>query len=376
MGLFPSMTRKTRWAVPAGALAITGGAMAAALIPVAQAAPTLPARTPAQLLADVAARSQVPAFSGTVTESTALGLPQLPGRQSDPTSITSLLTGSHTIQVWYASPRELRVAFPGKMSETDLYRNGDTAWLWQSVPDTVTKFTLPAGADTSMPDTKLPVTPQQAASMALAAVGPTTTVGVNSNVYVAGRAAYELTLAPKDARSLIGQVRIAIDASNSVPLRVEVLARPAAGPPGSTASSPAITIGFTSVTFAAPSTSDITFTPPPGARTTTATPTGDNGHSGDLATIGSGWLTVLKAPATALTAPAGAEPNAPVSVNGGPGEEQAAIQAFLGSATEVHGAFGTGQLLKTALVNVLIVNGTMYLGAVEPSVLYAAAAQR
>jgi len=352
--------------------------MAAALIPVAQAAPALPARTPAQLLADVAARSQVPAFSGTVTESTSLGLPQLPGRQSDPTSITSLLTGSHTIQVWYASPREFRVAFPGKMSETDLYRNGDTAWLWQSVPDTVTKFTLPPGADTSMPDTKLPVTPQQAAGIALAAVGPTTTVGVNSNVYVAGRAAYELTLAPKDARSLIGQVRIAIDASNSVPLRVEVLARPAAGPPGSTASSPAITIGFTSVTFAAPPASDITFTPPSGAKITTDTPpSGDHGnHSGDVGTIGSGWLTVLKAPATALTAPAAAERNAPVSVNGGPGEEQAAIQAFLGSATEVHGAFGTGQLIKTALVNVLIVNGTMYLGAVEPSVLYAAAAQQ
>jgi len=371
MGLFPRMTRKTRWAVPAGALAITGAAMAAALIPVAQAAPALPARTPAQLLADVAARSQVPAFSGTVTESTSLGLPQLPGAQQNPTSITSLLTGSHTIQVWYAGPREFRVAFPGKMSETDLYRNGDTAWLWQSVPDTVTKFTLPDKAPTtSMPDTKLPLTPQQAADDALAAVGPTTTVGVDSNVSVAGRPAYELTLAPKDARSLIGQVRIAIDASNSVPLRVEVVARHA--------SSPAITIGFTSVTFAAPATSDITFTPPPGAKITTDTPSGDHsGHNnGDVTPIGSGWLTVLKAPATALTSPAGAgAANAPVSVNGGPGAEQAAIAAFLGSATEVHGAFGTGQLIKTTLVNVLIVNGTMYLGAVEPSVLYAAAAQ-
>lgn len=372
MGLFPRMTRKTRWAVPAGALAITGAAMAAALIPVAQAAPALPARTPAQLLADVAARSQVPAFSGTVTESTSLGLPQLPGAQQDPTSITSLLTGSHTIQVWYASPQEFRVAFPGKMSETDLYRNGDTAWLWQSVPDTVTKFTLPAKTpDTGMPDTKLPVTPQQAANDALAAVGPSTTVGVNSNVYVAGRAAYELTLAPKDARSLIGQVRIAIDASNSVPLRVEVLARHA--------SSPAITIGFTSVTFAAPAASDITFTPPPGAKTTTETPPADHDASTgkNVTPIGSGWLTVLKMPAAALTSPAGAgaQSNAPVSVNGGPGAEQAAIQAFLGSATEVHGAFGTGQLIKTTLVNLLIVNDTMYLGAVEPSVLYAAAAQ-
>lgn len=343
--------------------------MAAALIPVAQAAPALPAKSAAQLLADVAARSQVPPLSGTVLETTSLGLPQLPGMQQNPTSITSLLTGSHTIQVWYAGPREYRAAFPGKMSETDLYRNGDTAWLWQSVPNTVTKFTLPARSpDTGMPDTKLPVTPQQAASAVLAAVGPTTTVGVDSNAYVAGQAAYELVLAPKDSRSLVGQVRIAIDASNSVPLRVEVLARHAI--------SPAISVGFTSVTFAAPSASDVTFSPPPGAKTTTETLTGtDHGasHGGDIATTGSGWLTVLKMPATALTAPPGG--NAPISENGGPGEEQAAIQAFLGSATDVHGAFGSGQLIKTSLVDVLITNGTMYLGAVEPSVLYAAAAQ-
>jgi outer membrane lipoprotein-sorting protein len=359
-----------RWAVPAGVLAITGGSMAAALIPVAQAAPALPAKSAAQLLADVAARSQVPAFSGTVLETTSLGLPQLPGAQRNPTSITSLLTGSHTIQVWYASARQYRAAFPGKMSETDLYRDGSTAWLWQSVPDTVTKFTLPAKADTSMPDTKLPVTPQQAANDALAAVGPTTTVSVDSNVYVAGRAAYELVLAPKDSRSLVGQVRIAIDASNSVPLRAEVFARHA--------TSPAISIGFQSVTFATPPASDLTFTPPPGAKVTSQTLTRDHGSgkgSGDVATTGSGWLTVLKLPATALTGAPGASGDAPVSMNGGPGEEQAAIQAFLGSASTVSGSFGTGQLIKTSLVDVLIANGSMYVGAVEPSVLYAAAAQ-
>lgn len=354
MGLFPRLTRRARWAVPAGALTITGAAMAVALIPAAQAAPALPARTAAQLLADVAARPAVPPLSGTVTESTSLGLPQLPATQ-DPTSITSLLTGSHTIQVWYASQRQFRFSLPGKMSETDLYRDGDTAWLWQSQPDTVTKYALPAGSGTAMPATKLPLTPQQAANDVLAAVGPTTTVGVDSNVYVAGQAAYQLDLAPKDARSLIGQVRIAIDASNSVPLRVEVLAKGA--------SSPAISIGFTSITFATPSAADMTFTPPAGAKLTSEPLTGDvNGGGAD--TVGSGWLTVLKLPASELTA------------NGQPGEEQAAIQGFLGSATDVSGSWGSGQLIRTSLVSVLISNDTMYVGAVEPSVLYAAAAQR
>ena len=49
---------------------------------------------------------------------------------------------------------------------------------------------------------------------------PTTAISVDSNVTVAGEAAYQLELAPKSSRSLVGQVRIAIDARNNVPLRV------------------------------------------------------------------------------------------------------------------------------------------------------------
>jgi outer membrane lipoprotein-sorting protein len=352
--------------------------MAATLMPAAQAAPALPARTPAQLLAAVAAQSRVPAFSGTVLEATSLGLPQLPGTQS-PTSIISLLTGSHTIQVWYASPRQYRLALPGSMSETDLYRSGSTGWLWQSVPDTVTKFTLPAHqaaepAQAEPAPAEPALTPQQAANQVLAAVGPTTTVSVDSNVYVAGQPAYELDLAPKDARSLVGQVRIAIDAHNNVPLRVQVFARHA--------TSPAISVGFTSVRFAAPAASDLTFTPPRGAKVTTVNPPADHGtgsiNSTGISTTGSGWLTVFKLPSSLLTeATSGGTPgasNAPISVNGGPGDSAAALQALLGAATAVHGTWGSGQLLRTSLISVLITNGTMYVGAVQPSVLYAAAA--
>jgi outer membrane lipoprotein-sorting protein len=359
--------------VPAGALAITGGVIAAVMMPSAQASPSLPAKTPAQLLADVAAQTHVPAFTGSVLETTSLGLPQLPG-SSNQTSMISLLTGSHTVNVWFANPHSYRLSLPAKMSESDLYRDGQTAWLWQSVPDTATKFVL-GSSDISgqapMPPATpsgglLPVTPQQAAAEVLAAVGPTTTVSVASNVYVAGKASYELVLAPKDARSLIGQVRIAVDAANGLPLRVEVVARHA--------SSPAITIGFTSITFGAPSPSDLTFTPPKGAKVSTTDLShggGNGGPSDGVDAIGSGWLCVLKLPASALTDAAGASPGNENPVNGG--DDAAALQAVLGSATTVQGAFGSGQLIKTSLVNVLITGGSMYVGAVEPSVLYAAA---
>ena len=249
----PRLSRRARWAVPAGALVITGGVLAGSLISVAQAAPGLPARTPAQLLAEVADATPPP-LTGTVVETASFGLPALPAT-GNPTSLSSLLTGSHTIRVWYASPGHFRLAAPQSLSESDVIRNGRTAWLWQSTLNKVTKFTLPAHSAQAVP--KQPLTPQQAAQQVLAAVGPTTTVSVDSNVTVAGQAAYALVLAPKDARSLIGQVQIDVDGRNSVPLRLQVFAR------GS--SSPAFQVGYTDIHFVTPAPADLSFTPPPGA---------------------------------------------------------------------------------------------------------------
>ena len=52
------------------------------------------------------------------------------------------------------------------------------------------------------PSSAPPMTPQQAANEVLAKVGPTTAVGVDTNVYVAGEAAYQLVLAPRSPSSL------------------------------------------------------------------------------------------------------------------------------------------------------------------------------
>ena len=138
------LSRRLRWAVPAGGVAIAGGVLAAFLVPAAQATPTLPSRTPAQLLVAVAGRTgPLPAMTGTVVETAALGLPDLP-TGGDPTSLQSLLTGSHTIRLWYADPRHVRLAIPGQLSETDLIRSGRDVWLWSSVHNKVTHLKLPA----------------------------------------------------------------------------------------------------------------------------------------------------------------------------------------------------------------------------------------
>jgi outer membrane lipoprotein-sorting protein len=368
----PKLSRRARWAVPAGALVIIGGVMAGSLISVAQAAPGLPAKTPAQLLAEVA-DSATPALTGTVVETSSFGLPALPAT-GNPTSLSSLLTGSHTIRVWYSSPQHFRLAAPQSLSESDVIRDGSTAWLWQSTLNKVTKFTLPAhsAARPSQAVPKQPLTPQQAAQQVLAAVGPTTTVSVASNVTVAGQAAYALVLAPKDARSLIGQVQIDIDGGNGVPLRLQVFARGA--------SSPAFQVGYTAIQFVTPAPADLSFTPPPGATVTQVNlasggreATG-NARSG-VSSIGSGWLTVLKLPSSALT-PGAPAPGSSAGPGGGSsaGDSSAVLRTLLASATPVHGAWGSGRLLRTGLVSVLMTDqGSTFIGAVEPSVLYAAA---
>ena len=397
----PILSRRARWAVPAAAVAAVGAVAAGALVTTAQASPVLPVRTSAQLLAAVSGRDATLApFTGTVAETASLGLPDLPGVDS-PTSVTSLLTGSHTMKIWYANPTHLRLSVPGAMTESDLFVNGRTAWYWQSTGNQVTKFLLPANSARSA-TTKVPrvpeLTPAQAARQALAAVGPSTTVSLQRNVMVAGQAAYQLVLAPKSASSLVGRVRIAVDGTRYIPLRVQVFARGA--------SSPAFQVGFTSISYVQPAASNFSFTPPPGSKVTTQTLSGPSRArrsvipSGPKPRVfGTDWLTVAELPSADLSgalagmaghsssamlkgsssaAVGGAESSAAQSVSGGaPGGSPGGLDAAglfglaMRSASQVHGSWGSGRLLRTSLLSMLMTNdGRVFLGAVSPSVLY------
>jgi outer membrane lipoprotein-sorting protein len=393
----PRPSRRARWAVPAGAVAVVAAVTAASMTTTAAASPVLPARTPAQLLTALASHAGTPpAMSGTVVESAALGLPQLPGEEN-PSSVLSMLTGSHTIRLWYADPAHLRLQLPVPLGETDVIRNGTTAWIWQSSSDSVQRITLPARH--FKPGTAVPggaqaqLTPQQAAQKLLAAVGPSTSVTSGPTTTVAGQDAYQLVIAPKDSRSLVGKVVIALDAQHpGVPLEVQVFARGA--------SSPAFQTGFTSIAFGAPPASIFAFTPPNGASVHTMTPMGHPaGWTGEppgsqpdtagIKVIGKNWLSVAVLPASALSAltqggnAAGALGQAAQSAAAGPGsgpgggvDAAGVLAGLLGSATHVSGAWGSGRLVKTSLVSMLITSdGHVLIGAVAPSVLYSAAAQ-
>ncbi len=343
-----------RWLVPVAAAAlIVGGGAAGALV--ANADPTLPPRTAAQLLTDLQT-ARVDGLSGTVVQRADLGLPALPGLGDGGTDLTRLVSGTNTLRVWYAGPERARVALLSDLGETDVVRNGADVWIWRSRDNSATHFTAPVDGTgrTRATPTGLPSTPQEAADAALAAIDPSTAVTTSGAAKVAGRNAYELVLAPRDTGSLIGQVRLAVDAEHRVPLRAEVYAKGAA--------EPAFRVAFEQVTFDTPDAQQFRFNPPPGTVTTEAGAAGtpDAGGRTEPAgarptVIGSGWTSVVVA-------------MAPGAADG--------LGDVTGDLPRVSGGWGSGRLLTGKLFTVLLIDdGRVVAGAVGPEKLYEAAAK-
>jgi outer membrane lipoprotein-sorting protein len=366
--------RLLRWGVPAGVLAVALVVPASGRILSANAAPSLPPRTPAQLLVDLQT-ARVDGMSGTVVQHSDLGLPQLPGAGgSGSSSLTSLISGTHTMRIWYSGPDKARLALLGTLGESDVVLNKRDLWIWSSDQKTAQHRQLPAqtkaAPDKAAKHPELPTTPQSAADQALAAITPTTKVSTAENATVAGRPAYELVIAPKDTRSLVHEVRVAIDSATHVPLRLQAFA---AG-----RQAPAFEVGFTQVSFQRPGDEQFRFTPPPGTKVTeatTETPT-KTAHtkagksekpdrSSAPTVVGTGWTSVIVAKAPT------AMPSAAEAPQGAPD-----VNRILANLPRVRGTWGSGRLLRSSLFSVLLTDdGRVVAGAVAPELLYAAAAK-
>jgi outer membrane lipoprotein-sorting protein len=277
-----------RWLVPgmAAALVIGGGAAANALA--ATDDPDLPPRSAAALLVELQT-AQVGAFSGTLVANADLGLPALPDSDDHGgADLGSLWSGSNTLRVWYDGPERVRVALLGTLSQADIIRNGEDLWIWESGENKASHRTLPEGVLTH--PSPVPVTPQEAVDDVLAEIEPTTEVSAEGTTRVAGRDAYELVVAPRDEASLIREIRLAIDAEHSIPLRVQVY--------GSGAE-PAYELSFTQISFAQPDPEQFQFNPPPGVEVTEAEllpelPFGEVFDTPPQFTVvGEGWTQVL-----------------------------------------------------------------------------------
>jgi outer membrane lipoprotein-sorting protein len=350
----------------------------------AAAPPSLPAISAHDLLVKVQ-QAHVPGLSGVVQWSANLGLPDLGalglstgGSGFDP---TSLLSGTHQIEVWDNGTDQQRLALPRTLGEFDIVHNGSQVWSYDSDTDQVTRWVAPAqsghagssrsasGSDSAdqkaaAPAGGAPLTPDQVATRILSTLSPSTAVTVSQPVDVAHHPAYVLTLAPAPgsagaATSTISRVTLAVDAANGLPLRVQVFAKGL--------KSPALSLGYTQVSFHAVGASE--FRAPTGTSQVTKTAQvpavgsrADRTGSPDrrVSTFGASWAGVVKADQVDL------------------GVDSRALDA---ATTPVQTAAGPARLLQTNVINVLILPGggigsgsaTVVAGFVTPAALEAAA---
>ena len=298
-----------RWMPAVAVPAVIAAGVLAGSIP-ARAGNPLPEKTPAQVLVLLGGHTTT-TLSGTVAQTSELGLPELPSTApssgpasaSGAASIAELLTGQHTARVFVDGPSKVRVQVVDRLAERDLIRRDSELWFYSSRDNSAAHLTLPSFArdlplaepptaptppdqapapvpglpkpelpapglplpPIPAPDMPIPVpmpeyslpTPEDIATRLLAAVDSSTQVTVGPDVEVAGRAAYNLLLEPRTQGTLVGRVAIAVDGETGLPLRVAVTARDQA--------EPAFQVGFTSLSLAKPDDSLFTFVPPPGA---------------------------------------------------------------------------------------------------------------
>jgi outer membrane lipoprotein-sorting protein len=352
-----------RW-MPAAVVpvVIAGGALAAHAVTDVK----LPDKTPEQVIALVDSGT-VKAFSGTIEQTSSLGLPELPtkGPSADASAASALelLTGSHTARVYVDGPTKQRVQVMDSLAERDAVRNGSDLWLYDSAKATAQHLKLhEKSAETKSPAPEATQTPSELAHKILAKLDTSTDVSVGHDTSVAGRSAYDLVLTPKTSKTLVGSVSIAVDAKTGFPLSVDVQARGQ--------KDPAVKLAFTDISLTKPDSALFSFTPPSGTKVTEHTNSTEhtNGtehaaparkhitHSiaNKVTVTGTDWTSVVQLPAGSV----------PASVTDSP--------VFAQATTSVSG----GRVLTTSLVNVLLTDdGRVFAGAVPVATLQAAASK-
>jgi outer membrane lipoprotein-sorting protein len=314
----------------------------------AGADPALPPVSAEDLVASVLT-SKVPALGGTVTVHNALGLPALPGVAAPLTQPVS------TFRVWSDGQGHGRLALPSRGGEQVLIEDGTTLWRYDSSSRTATAFERGATPEHQRP----PVAdPAQAAREMVGAVRKSSTIAVDGTGTVAGRPVYQLVLTPAPTeRTLLREVRVAVDSAQRVPLQLTVLAN------GS--SDPALQIGFSGLTVGAQDPALFHFTPPAGVQVERPKPPKDKrpengGMPPDqhlktmIHTQGSGWDTVV----LGQFPPASSNP---------PRDWRTMIQRIGRPAS---GPWGRGWVIQTAVGTVLVTSdGRVAAGAVPQQVL-------
>lgn len=334
-----------RWLPPLAAAAVVAGVVA---VPAAFASSPRATVAPKSLEAvdtDLLLEQDV-SHSGTIRATADLGLPDLPTASLGGLgTVTTLLTGTHTLRYWQSGASRQRLAVLDTLAETDLVRVGSALGSYDSHQNAATRLTVPrvtaegstssAGQGFSQILTGL-VTP-----------GTNTDVRFGLPASIAGRNAYTLDLIPRQSGTLVDHVDVAIDADRGTILRIRIYAKGYA--------SPAFEATYTAIAFRTPPASlfDLIARLPAAPAKLPATvtvPTAQPSRAPELTTTGSGWATIVHLPLGRL---------------GG------SLGSSLDRLTE---PVAQGRLLQTRLLSALITpNDGVWIGAVPSNALIAAA---
>ncbi|MCC2321763.1 LolA family protein [Cellulomonas xiejunii] len=413
----PTRSRiRAAWAVPTAAVVAVAGAFAAPPLLASAGSATLAELTPEQLLTRVL-ESEPQALSGTVVHTARLGLPDLSMTQVAGADPVSLLSGSTTLRVWSDGGQRSRVSLLGTASEYSVVADGTQAWTYSSSDDEVVHYALSpddaARAEkmraTARPPADLP-TPDELGREALERAQRDATVSVDAATTVAGRDAYQVVVTPRSSTTLVGRIVVAVDARTWSPLRVQVWG-------SDDAATPALELGFTDVTFAAPDDAVLTFSAPPGASVREIVlPLPDDAALAGLApsdlptslpddpadaplpegtrVTGTGWDTVVELSDVDVAALVAGDPGAVAGLpqvdkqlgsagaqelyeefapeGDGPGVDLDTVALYEQLTTPVEG----GRALSSALLSVLVLDdGRVLVGAVPVDALRAAAGE-
>jgi outer membrane lipoprotein-sorting protein len=286
-----------RW-IPAVLAPVLVAATAVGFSVSANAAVDLPDKSASQILQFINQNPDI-AFSGKVIKKAALGLPPMniipdvsqsmidqaaknmpkemidflpqASAQGEIALALEFAAGTHEANVYVDGEDKVRVQVLDLLSERDFVRNGSDIWFYdagkQSVKHSVVSAADEAKAQNSAlaifnaNSAKLPfdvTSPAAVADYILAQAGKDTIFTVGKDAKVAGRSVYQLSMAPRNAGSLVESVTISIDGTTGLPLAVVVKA---VGQ-----SSTAFEVAFDSITFAKPAASNFIFVAPAGSK--------------------------------------------------------------------------------------------------------------
>jgi len=237
------------------------------------APPGLPPLSADQLITSIRLARPGP-LAGTVELESRLGSPGgSPGDQ-----------GVRTARLWSDEQGRRRVSLPEPTGERTIVDDGTNVWFWNSTTRSVTRMTsrdaapalpglteppglaelpgLPTLLTTAnrfapLQGGELAANPVTMAAAVLAMLRPDSTARLDPNAMVADRESYQLVLSPVPTeRTLLREIRVAVDGQTRLPLEVSVLANGSA--------EPALRIGFSAVSFGPQDPALFRFTPAAG----------------------------------------------------------------------------------------------------------------